>query len=132
MAGLIYLDASAIVKLVVDEPETIALRTALRGRPQRVSSALALVEVHLAADRRIPSPPRGRVDTILAGLALLPIDHAVLEEAARLGPLGVRALDAIHLATAHSLGDDLEALVAYDLRLLEAAESSGLPVEQPR
>lgn len=131
MAGLIYLDASAIVKLVVDESETIALRTALRGRPQRVSSALALVEVHLAADRRMPSPPRGRVDTILAGLALLPIDQAVLEEAARLGPLGVRALDAIHLATARSLGEDLEAFVAYDQRLLAAAQACGLQIEQP-
>ena len=86
----------------------------------------------MASDRRIPSPPRGRVDTILAGLALLPIDQPVLEEAARLGPLGVRALDAIHLATAQSLGEDLEAFVAYDLRLLSAAEASGLRVEQPR
>jgi predicted nucleic acid-binding protein len=132
VAGLIYLDASAIVKLVVDEAETFALRTALRGWPQRVSSALALVEVHLAADRRIPRPPRGRVDTILAGLALLPIDQAILEEATRLGPLGVRALDAIHLSTAQSLGEDLEAFIAYDQRLLAAADASGLRVEQPR
>ncbi len=132
MAGLLYLDASAIVKLVVDEAESAALRDALRGRPARVSSALALVEVRLASARRTPSPHPGRVDTILAGLALIPIDHATLEDAARLGPYGVRALDAIHLATAQSLGDDLEALVAYDQRLLAAAEASGLRTEQPR
>jgi predicted nucleic acid-binding protein len=133
VAGLLYLDASAIVKLVVDEAETAALRDALRGRPARVSSALALVEVRLAAARRTPRPLPRRVDTILAGLTLIPIDHATLEGAARLGPpYGVRALDAIHLATARSLGRDLEALVAYDQRLLAAAEASGLRTEQPR
>ncbi len=131
MPGLLYLDSSAIVKLVVDEAESGALRRALRGRPQRVSSALALVEVHLAAARRTPSPPPARVDTILAGLALIPVDHATLEDAARLGPLGVRALDAIHLATARSLGEDLGSIVAYDQRLLAAAQASGLRVEQP-
>ena len=59
MAGLLYLDASAIVKLVVEEPESSALRDTLRNRPHRVSSALAVVEVHLAADPRSPAPPAG-------------------------------------------------------------------------
>jgi predicted nucleic acid-binding protein len=131
VAGLLYLDASAIVKLVVDEAESEALREALRGRPQRVTSALALVEVHLAAARRTPCPPPGRVDTILAGLALIPVDHATLEAAAGLGPYGVRALDAIHLATAQSLGEDLESFLAYDQRLLAAATASGLRTEHP-
>lgn len=131
MAGLIYLDASAIVKLVVEELESPALRDALRGRPRRVSSALALVEVQLAAARRIPPLPTGRADTVLAGVALIPIDQPTLEAAA-LGAYGVRALDAIHLATARSLGDELESLIAYDHRLLAAAEASGLPTEQPR
>jgi len=132
VAGLIYLDASAIVKLVVEERESPALRDALRNRPRRVSSALALVEVHLAVARRLPAPPTPRAGTVLAGLALIPIDQATLEGAARLGEYGVRALDAIHLATARSLGEDLEAFIAYDQRLLTAAEASGLPTEHPR
>ena len=132
MAGLIYLDASAIVKLVVEEGESPALRDALRDRPRRVSSALALVEVHLAAGRRVPAPPPGRVDTILAGLALIPVDQPTLERAAGLGAYGVRALDAIHLASAKSLGEDLESFIAYDQRLLAAAEASGLRTERPR
>lgn len=132
MAGLAYLDASAIVKLVVDELESPALRHALRDRPHRVSSALALVEVHLAAARRRPAPPTGRAGTILAGLALIPIDQPVLEGAAGLGQSGVRALDTIHLATARSLGEDLESFIAYDQRLLSAAQAVGLRTEQPR
>lgn len=132
MAGLTYLDASAIVKLVVDEGDSPALRDALLDRPHRVSSALALVEVHLAATRRVPPPPPGRVGTILAGFALIPIDQPTLERAAGLGAYGVRALDAIHLASAQSLGADLESLIAYDQRLLAAAQANGLRTEQPR
>jgi predicted nucleic acid-binding protein len=129
---LLYLDASAIVKLVVEEPESAALRRALRTRPQRVSSALALVEVHLSAARRAPAAPRERVDRILAGLTLIPVDQLVLESAAQLGAAGLRALDAIHLATAASLGDDLRSILAYDHRLLAAARAAALPAESPR
>lgn len=132
MAGLVYLDASAIVKLVVDEDESSALREALRGRPRRVSSALVLVEVRLAATRRAPAPSPARVATVLAGLALLPVDQRTLERAAGLGSLGLRALDAIHLASAQSLADDLESLIAYDQRLIAAAEAGGIHTEQPR
>ena len=128
MAGLIYLDASAIVKLVVEELES----PALRDRPRRVSSALALVEVHLAAARRSPAPPSGRVCTILAGLTLIPVDQPALESAAGLGEYGLRALDAVHLATARSLDEDLDCFIAYDQRLLGAAETSGLSIEEPR
>lgn len=128
--GLTYLDASAIVKLVVEEVESRALREALRSRPRRVSSAVALVEVQLAAVRRSPEPPPGRVRTVLAGFALIPVDQSALEAAAGLGQYGVRALDAIHLATAESLGDDLDSFVAYDHRLLTAARARGLQTEE--
>ena len=132
MAELTYLDASAIVKLVVEEAESAALRAALRERPRRVSSALALAEVHLAAARRSPAPPPGRVQTVLAGLTLIPVDRGTLEAASGLGGYGLKALDAIHLATARSLGDDLESLIAYNQRLLSAARADGLNTYEPR
>jgi predicted nucleic acid-binding protein len=131
VGSLIYLDASAIVKFVVEEPETPALRNALRARPQRVSSAIALVEVHLAAARRSPVPPPTRIQTILAGLTLIPVDQPTLERAAGLAGHGLRALDAIHLATAQSLGEDLDSFIAYDQRLLAAVRANGLRTEQP-
>lgn len=132
MTELVYLDASAIVKLVVEEAESAALRDALRERPSRVSSALALVEVHLAVGRRSPAPPPERAQTVLAGLTLIPVDRETLETASNLGEHGLRALDAIHLATARSLGDDLESLIAYDQRLLSAAQADGLTTYAPR
>jgi predicted nucleic acid-binding protein len=131
VAELVYLDASAIVKLVVEEPESQALREAIRSRTQRVSSGIALVEVTLAAERRTPAPPAARVRAILAGVTLIPPGYEVLESASRLGQLGLRALDAIHLATALSLNDDLIALVAYDRRLIDAARAQGLSAEEP-
>jgi len=132
VAGLLDLDASAIVKLVVEELESPALREALRDRPRRVCSAIALIEVHLAAARRSPAPSSGRVRAILAGLTLIPVDQLTLETAAGLGEYRVGALDAIHLATAMSLGEDLDSFIAYDERLLTAAETGALIVKQPR
>lgn len=67
----------------------------------------------------------------LQRLSLLPIDEQVLHHAAALPPASLRSLDAIHLATALSLGDDLGVLIAYDARLLTAARAGGLPVATP-
>ncbi len=131
MPGLTYLDASAIVKLVVEEDESAALRSALRDRPRRVCSAIALVEVQLAAARRSPAPPPSRADAILAGLALIAVDWLTLRHAAGMRLQGLRALDAIHLASAQSLGEDLDVFIAYDKRLLAAARACGLTIEEP-
>lgn len=67
----------------------------------------------------------------LDGLALLPVDEQVLEAAAYLEPARLRSLDAIHVATAISLGEGLGAVYAYDERLQEAALAAGLRVESP-
>ncbi len=131
MTALAYLDASAIVKLVVEETESPALREALPAWPDRVSSALALVECHRAARRRDPPPPPERVDTVLAGLTLIPLDLETLRAAAMLPDPALRTLDAIHVATAASLQKDLGVLVAYDDRLLRVADALGLPTAQP-
>ncbi len=61
----------------------------------------------------------------------MPIDDEILETAAQLGPTTLRSLDAIHLASALVLQPDLGALVAYDLRLVEAARQSGIAVHMP-
>jgi predicted nucleic acid-binding protein len=67
----------------------------------------------------------------LQRLALLPIDERVLHHAATLPPASLRSLDAIHLATALSLGDDLGILITYDARLLKASRENGLLVASP-
>jgi len=130
--SVVYLDASALVKLVVREPESVALMEFLREHPDRVSSALALAEVPRALRRaRFGAAERRRAREVLARVALVDIDPRALAAAAAIEPPTVRTLDAIHLATALALREDLAALVTYDRRLAVAAERADLPVQAP-
>lgn len=125
-----YLDASAFVKLVTEETESSALERWLHERSTRMSSALLRTEA-IRAGRRIGGGAVQRARTLLAEIDLIAIDDDILEIAATLEPMELRSLDAIHLATAQSLADDLEALVTYDVRMVEAADRLGLPVASP-
>lgn len=126
-----YLDTSALVKLVVAEPETAALRRWLR-RAERtpVSSDLARAEL-LRAVRRAAPDRAERARQVLDGLTLLTLSTATFEAAGRLEPDLLRTLGALHLASALELGDDLEAVVTYDERLAAAVSASGVPVLAP-
>jgi len=131
--GFLYLDSSALVKLVLPEPETDALLNLLGEWDERASSALAAVEVIRAVYRASNSElARRRARRVVEGVHLVTIDEEVLEIAARLAPKNLRTLDAIHVASAQVLQPDLGALVAYDVRLLEAAQRNGLTVISPR
>jgi hypothetical protein len=119
------------VKLVVAEPETPALLEFLAGWPHRVSSALARVEVLRAVKRTGAGPAvRRRATRVLARVALIRIDDAVLAAAARVPPPELRTLDAIHVATARSL-DGLAGIVTYDARLGRAASRARFKVWSP-
>lgn len=136
MAGdgrLIYLDSSALVKLVLPEEESAALVSTLTHFRQAASSALSRVEVHRAV-RQISAQPRAlqRAREVLAGIYLIPIDDLILSMAADLKPAALRSLDALHLATALRLGSELTAMIVYDSRLAEAARQTGLEVLAPR
>lgn len=125
-----YLDSSAIVKLAVVEEHSAALRAWLRDRPDRTSCALARTEV-LRAVRSIGPAASVAARAILTGLNLIQVDDRLLDAAASIEPGILRSLDAIHLAAALSLGDDLGAVVSYDLRMLEGAQLLGLPTARP-
>jgi uncharacterized protein len=123
-----YLDSSAFVKLVLPEPESEVLKSAI-SEWRWTSSALVEVEVVLAVRRRRPSG----VDAArraLAGAELIEIGPAVRRSAGGLD--GLRSLDAIHLATALSLGDHVGAFFTYDQDLIAAAQAHGLPVTVPQ
>ena len=126
----VYLDASALVKLVVAEPESEALRRFLKRRPDRVTSALARVEV-LRAVRAQGEAAMKRALRVLARVRLLRVDDGVLEAAASLDPRVLRSLDAIHIASARELGSDLDTLVTYDRRMSEATLMLGMSVRAP-
>lgn len=123
-----YFDASAIVKLVRHEPETLALFDLLDRDLDACTSALSEVEVMRALARL--GTPTADVGEALRSFYLVDIDAGVRARAARLAPTGLRSLNAIHLATALEVGGDLT-LVTYDDRLAEAARSMGLEVASP-
>ncbi|TFV63371.1 PIN domain-containing protein [Geodermatophilus sp. DF01-2] len=129
---MIALDSSALVKLVVEEPESAALEAWLSGRAPLSVTASDLVRVEvIRAVARVDSAGVPRARTLLAGVDLVPVSRVLLESAADLGPPSLRSLDAVHLATALSLGPILEAFVVYDERLARAATEVGLPVVAP-
>jgi predicted nucleic acid-binding protein len=130
--GLLYLHSSALAKLVAAEPETGALIEFLRGHPEHLTCEIAGIEVRRAA-RRVDGQPNTvkRADRVMASVALLRLREEILEQAGRLAPATLGALDSIHLAAALSLGDALGTFVAYDERLLDAARSVGLHVASP-
>lgn len=119
------------MKLPLAEREREALRTELGRWEGFVSSAILSVEAVRACARYGPEYATQAVAG-LAGLALLPVDDAVMSVAARLEPGSLRSLDALHLATALSLGTDVGVLIAYDQRLLAAADEHDIPTVQPR
>lgn len=125
-----YLDSSAIVKLAVREPESLALRRYVRRRQPLVSSALARTEVLRAllpaGDEAVA---RGR--SVLQRLDLVRVNDRILNAAGVLLPPELRSLDAIHLATARELGDELGVLITYDDRMAAAAKRLGYRIVQP-
>ena len=126
----VYLDSSAIVKLIIREPESEALRRYLRGRTPRVSSSLARSEVMRALLFYGESARKAGLRT-LANLDLIRVDNRLLDLAGALLPSELRTLDAIHLATAQRLGVDLSRLCTYDDRMRDAAEALGIAVIAP-
>ncbi len=129
---LVYLDSSALVKLVLPEAQTEALRAFLTAWPRKATSKISAVEVRRVARRGSAAPEvMRRAGELVASLHLIEVSDGVLETAARLDPLTLRSLDAIHLASALSLGEDLGAMAVYDLALADAARTAGLTVLAP-
>lgn len=130
----VYLDTSALVKLVVEERESTALRRSLVLWPNRVSSEVSVVEllraVRRSAGNRTLECER-RAMLVLSRIGLHALNRSLLLEAAVLSPRSLRTLDAIHLATALRIRDGLEGFIAYDRRLAEAAKVLDLPVRAP-
>ncbi len=133
---LFYADASALVKLVRNEPESAALRAFL-ANADLVSCELVLTEVPRAIRRAAAHDPRLPLDLLieragetLEALALCPLDRGLLAAAGALAEPALRALDAIHIAAAVDLSP-LDAFVSYDERQAAAARLAGLRTVRP-
>ena len=126
-----YMDTSAIVKLAVREPESAALRRYLRRKRPLVTSALARTEVARAL---LPLGPDAivRGEEVLRSIDIVRINDQILRAAGSMLPLELRSLDAIHLATAVALGEDLARVCTYDGRMAAGAGALGLAVVAPQ
>jgi predicted nucleic acid-binding protein len=129
--AIVYLDSSAIIKLIFEEPETAALEEFLAGWPNRVSSVLAQTEVLRVARTVNDAAVASHARDMLVRIHLIRPDDAVLRAAADIEPLELKTLDSIHLATAISLGPDLGGMVVYDRQLARAVRLAGLTVWAP-
>lgn len=127
-----YLDSSAIIKLVFEEDESAGLETWLRLRnfESMVTSDLSLVEIFRTCRfKNISSiPSAGQLKN---GIDRIPIATDIIELASNLDPKELRSLDAIHIASALSIREDLEFFVVYDKRLKTAVTKSGLAIIAP-
>ncbi len=126
-----YCDTSALAKAVLDEAESGAFAAWL-SETQRLlySSDLTRTEFMRAVRRHAPTF-QARARSLLSTVMFVQLTPSLLERAALLDPPELRSLDAIHLATALSLGDELDGLVTYDERLARAARESGIPTLAP-
>ena len=120
------------MKLIVEEQETEALASAITGRAPYLSSVVGEIETRRSCMRANPRPPAEAVDAVLAPVSTIELDEGIAGVAALLDPPSLRALDAIHLASALALGDELDVLVTYNGTLADAATAAHLAVVSPR
>lgn len=129
---MIYLDTSAMVKLVVQEPESTALIDWLNARAEQplATSVIGRIELIRAA-ARLGAATSAAADGLAAMVDVFVLTEAIAARASTLSPTELRTLDAIHLATAHIHRETLTDFCAYDRRLLAAAREQQLPVVAP-
>jgi uncharacterized protein len=135
-SAAVYADTFALVKLLVLETETKAAVAAFAGWPTVVASKITTIELHRALARARVDERAGVADDrtvleLLTALTFVPLTDDVRALAATARPTELRTLDALHLASALTLGPDLQALATYDHRLADAAAAAGLTVLAP-
>jgi predicted nucleic acid-binding protein len=135
--GFLYLDTSALVKLLVREAESEAFEVELLRWSKLATSLVTNVELPRAVSRAREERPNSVVDGslalrgVLASATTIPLDERIVGEARNVKPSTVGALDAIHVASALSLGDDLAAVATYDVRMQEALTLVNVEVLAP-
>ena len=126
----VYLDTSALGRVMLGEPDAGVVLRSLRDFDRHVTSQLLRVELRRLALRE---GLLEHADQLLSGVALLPVDESVLAAAETVRPSSVATLDAIHLVTALRLADEqlVDTVMTYDTRLADGAREHGLAVIAP-
>ena len=132
---MIYMDTSALTKLLIAEPETPELRNWLTAQIDQgdsaATSALGRVELMRTVARYGDISQADRARYLLDGLDILPLTEPLMSLAESIGPATLRSLDAIHLAAAAYFDQELTAFVTYDHRLLNGCRDIGLTTASP-
>lgn len=128
--GALYLDTSVLGRVLLDEPDTAAIRRELGRFERHISSRLLSVELRRLGQLK---DMLEYADELLSGNVLIPLDETILTAAETIAPSVLRTLDAIHLATAVRLAgaEQLDALMTYDKQLAEGAREHGITVLSP-
>jgi len=124
-----YVDASALTKLILAEPDSVAMLRWYVESERVLCSRIGIVEIRRAVARQDHDPIH--LDTIVASVEIIEFDASIARSAAIVPPLGLKTLDAVHLASVLAIADEVDAFVTYDLRLAEAARAAGFPVVMP-
>ncbi len=126
----VYVDTSALGRMLLDEPDATAIEDSLRAYDRRVASRLLRVELRRVGLR---TNLLDGVGELLAEVALIPFDESILTAAETVPPSTIATLDAIHLATAVRLAEagELDALMTYDKQLITGAKQHGITVLSP-
>ena len=126
----VYVDTSALGRMLLDEPDATAIEDSLRAYDRRVASRLLRVELRRVGLR---TNSLDGVGELLAEVALIPFDESILTAAETVPPSTIATLDAIHLATAVRLAKagELDALMTYDKQLTTGAKQHGITVLSP-
>jgi predicted nucleic acid-binding protein len=132
---MIYMDTSALTKLLIAEPQTPELRTWLTAQidagDSAATSSLGRVELMRTVARYGEPGQSDRARYLLEGLDILPLTEPMMALAESIGPPSLRSLDAIHLAAAAYFEQELTAFVTYDHRLLNGCRDIGLTTASP-
>jgi predicted nucleic acid-binding protein len=126
-----YLDTSAAIKLLFNEPESQAMRRWVRETEGKVVSSDLLQAELMRATARIDVDKLEDAQAIIRYLFMMRLSTGVYHRAGTLAPTEMRTLDTLHLAAAMELGDDLEGIVTYDVRMARGVESLGIEVIGP-
>ncbi len=126
----VYVDTSALARVMLGEPDADAVAASLATFAHHFASRLLAVELRRVALREQVSE---RADALLGSIALVPLHEELLAAAESVPPAAVATLDALHLVTALKLRDGglIASIMTYDHRLGAAAATHGLAVVAP-
>jgi predicted nucleic acid-binding protein len=127
---VIYLDTSALITLITERPGVVDLEAYLQGQggADLATSTVGLIETVRSCDSMASFP--NLMAHLLRDYTELVVTADIRDRAAD-QPGGLKTLDAIHVATAETLGEELTSFVTYDRQMARLAESRGLPVLSP-